>query len=205
MPNYKEHKMGGCVVGALSAGVACWKFGLTPVESGALFIVATVSSLVPDLDHAEARPGNLLKTIIVYLIPLLLYMYLPNKIISTFTLAHWIVLFFISHVLVGNLVLRIIDWCADHRGLFHSLPAAVLSSQLVYAAFLYLPMQKRLVFSIVAFLGYVTHLIMDEIWSLDTKERKIKRSFGTAMDFGNFRSGWTYSLYATIVVLFVVL
>ena len=198
MANYKGHRNAGVVVGILAAALAYWQFHLDPIEAAAVLVISAVCAILPDLDHPEAKPGSVLKMVVVYMIPITVYMYLPKSVVQKFEITHWIVLFAFSHVILGSIILWLIDMVADHRGLFHSTPAALLCGVACYLSFSYLPFDKRLVFGGAACLGYFTHLIQDEICSLDMKENKIKRSFGTALDFGDFRSAWCWLLYLAL-------
>lgn len=199
MANYKGHRNAGIIVGVILAAVAYWQFHLSPIEVASVLIICSVCAILPDLDHPEAKPGSVLKMVVVYMIPITIYMYLPKSIVQEFEITHWIVLFAASHVILGNIILWLIDLVSEHRGLFHSLPAAVLCGLACYLSFYYLQFDKRLVLGCSAFSGYITHLIQDEVCSLDMKENKIKRSFGTAIDLGDFRSPWCWLLYLTIV------
>ncbi len=69
-----------------------------------------------------------------------------------------------------------------HRGVFHSIPAAGIYALSVYLFIgTALPGLERLVLSSVALAGFLSHLILDEIWSVDFMGARLKRSFGTAL------------------------
>ena len=75
-----------------------------------------------------------------------------------------------------------------HRGIFHSIPTTVIYASLVYLIFYqdqHFPLRARLLISLSAFAGILSHLILDEIYSIDLtgKKPRIKRSFGTAFSF----------------------
>ncbi len=75
-----------------------------------------------------------------------------------------------------------------HRGIFHSIPTALIYTFGVYLIFHHdhhFPIKSRLLIAAGAFAGVITHLILDEIYSIDFNGKKIrvKRSFGTAFSF----------------------
>lgn len=78
-----------------------------------------------------------------------------------------------------------------HRGMVHSIPAAILVLLLV-TRFSYEVLDKSaflawLVGSF-AFFGFIIHLILDELYSVDFMNKRLKRSFGTAIKFYNPKS-----------------
>lgn len=72
-----------------------------------------------------------------------------------------------------------------HRGMFHSVPAALIAGQVTFLAFgAEEPLHRYFMASAVV-LGFLSHLVLDEIWSvrLGLFGPKVKKSFGTAMKF----------------------
>lgn len=99
---------------------------------------------------------------------------------------------------------KMINKVTVHRGMFHSIPAAMIAGQL---GFLLMsgPIELRLFKAFGVFLGFMSHLILDEIFSIDLQGRRIKKSFGTALKmFDRKHSGTTLAVYATVAALFVV-
>lgn len=78
-----------------------------------------------------------------------------------------------------------------HRGMVHSIPTAFIVLFLV-TRFSYEVLGKSefmawLVGSF-AFFGFLVHLLLDELYSVDFMNRRIKRSFGTAVKFYDKKS-----------------
>jgi hypothetical protein len=71
-----------------------------------------------------------------------------------------------------------------HRGIFHSLLAALffwfLTTAVTYHVFALSPFHAWLTGAFVG-LGYVIHLGLDELYSVDLMGASIKKSFGTAL------------------------
>jgi membrane-bound metal-dependent hydrolase YbcI (DUF457 family) len=74
---------------------------------------------------------------------------------------------------------------AHHRGMFHSLPAAAIAGQTAFLAFAAEEPLRRYFVASAVVLGFLTHLVLDEIWSvkLGMFGPKFKKSFGTALKF----------------------
>jgi hypothetical protein len=73
-------------------------------------------------------------------------------------------------------------WLTVHRGRFHSLPMGALLgvAGATLARLLVDPVQAWLMGGLFA-LGFVVHLVLDELFSVDLGNRRIKTSFGTAL------------------------
>jgi hypothetical protein len=76
-----------------------------------------------------------------------------------------------------------------HRGIFHSLLAALffwfLTTAVTYHVFGLSPFNAWLTGCFVG-LGYVLHLLLDELYSVDLMGASVKRSFGTAVKVVSF-------------------
>jgi hypothetical protein len=73
-----------------------------------------------------------------------------------------------------------------HRGIYHSVLAGVLFAFLTAIAYYYVLGRHEGVSWLAGgfmFIGYMVHLVLDEIYSVDVLGTRVKRSFGTAMKF----------------------
>jgi membrane-bound metal-dependent hydrolase YbcI (DUF457 family) len=95
---------------------------------------------------------------------------------------------------------------AVHRGMFHSLPAALIAGQVAFLAFSAEDPLRRYFISSAVILGFLTHLVLDEIWSVKEGQfgPKFKTSFGTAMKFYG-PEAWSNLLSYVLVVALGVL
>ena len=89
-----------------------------------------------------------------------------------------------------------------HRGMWHSIPAAFSAGLLAY---LVMPCQSesvRVYKSMAVVIGFLVHLTMDEIWSIDIKHGfRLKKSFGTALKFFSGDLLANVSVYAKLALL----
>jgi hypothetical protein len=69
--------------------------------------------------------------------------------------------------------------------MFHSLPSAAIAGQIAFLAFAAEEALHRYFVSSAVVLGFLTHLVLDEIWSVKMGwfGPKVKKSFGTALKF----------------------
>lgn len=90
-----------------------------------------------------------------------------------------------------------------HRGMWHSIPAAAVAGLLAFLVGSCEEMDLRLYKAGAVVAGFMTHLILDEIWSFEVKQGRfrLKKSFGTALKFWSRNTWANISVYAKLIVL----
>jgi membrane-bound metal-dependent hydrolase YbcI (DUF457 family) len=90
-----------------------------------------------------------------------------------------------------------------HRGMFHSLPAAAIFGLLEFLLAPSEEVQLRMYLGGAVVIGYVSHLLLDELCSIEwyRGRLRLKPSFGTAMKL--FDHGWwpTILVYLQLLIL----
>jgi membrane-bound metal-dependent hydrolase YbcI (DUF457 family) len=91
-----------------------------------------------------------------------------------------------------------------HRGMFHSIPAMFLAGGLTYLATSELTPPMPILLAAAVTVGYFSHLLLDEIYSVDLNGLvpKLKKSAGTALKF--YSESWpatllTYALLGLVI------
>ena len=90
-----------------------------------------------------------------------------------------------------------------HRGMIHSIPMAILVGQLAFFAVTG-TIEERILKAAALAIGFLSHLILDEIYSIDSTGAKLrlKKSFGTALKWTNpKRPGPVAIIYALVFCL----
>lgn len=201
MANFRTHLTGGALV-AGTAAFASYGEGLSnSAETQALFALGTVASLLPDIDADDSKPAR-----------------------GVFNLAGVVAGFLVAFALAGRvgLIEQVMIWLAVaaliafpvrwafatltvHRGIWHTLLMAVvvaLATTVAADALLGLSALGAWLAGGFALLGYLTHLVLDELASVDLLDRRVKRSFGTALKPVSLRAWpWTVALMGAGVVL----
>jgi hypothetical protein len=70
-----------------------------------------------------------------------------------------------------------------HRGMFHSLPAAVIAAEIAFLAHKSPEPHGQLVLAGGVFLGFLSHLVLDEIYAVDARGLRIRlnKAAGSAL------------------------
>jgi len=169
----------------IAAGAASYKLFNHPLETSFLVGGLTaVGGMLPDLDSDSGVPVRELSGLAAAVIPLLLY----NR-LSFAGLNHEAIL---AMLLAAYLVIRygavwVFKKVTVHRGMFHSIPAMLIAGLIVYLAYdCHAALQAtRYVLAGGVMIGFLSHLILDEIYSVDLRglRIKLKSSAGSALKF----------------------
>lgn len=114
----------------------------------------------------------------------------------------WLVSTFTLKILFTILFLKL----TTHRGIFHTIPMGIFFAQLIVLLFYYI-FRFDLTFSTLAgiflFFGFLVHLLLDELVSLNVLGLKVRNSFGTAFKIYDLNNKFgTFLLYCIVVTLY---
>ena len=156
----------------------------TCLLSGAL---CSVSGMLPDLDSDSGRPVQEMSALAAAVVPLLMLERFKDFGWSHETMA------LVGAILYGVIrfgVAGLFKRYTIHRGMWHSLPSCLACGLLAFIIVSGPDLAIRLYKAGAVSLGFLSHLILDELWSLRLKSGRvnIKKSFGTALKiFGKDR------------------
>jgi hypothetical protein len=141
--------------------------------------LCSIAGMMPDLDSGPGIPLRESVAFAAAVVPLMLVNRLHETGIPTEAL---ILLGAAAYLGIRFGVTRLIKKFAIHRGMFHSLPAALIAGQITYLAFGAENQLCRYFMASAVVIGFLTHLVLDEIWSvrLGMFGPKFKKSFGTS-------------------------
>ncbi|MEA2039424.1 MAG: metal-dependent hydrolase, partial [Thermodesulfobacteriota bacterium] len=134
MADFKTHLSGGIVTGLGIATISFFTKELNITQVFSLFIMGTVGGILPDIDSDSGKPLSFLFGILSVLLPALLLTKInrhgglsPEFLVSYFVIAYFI---------INRVICEIIKKLTVHRGIMHSIPFAVLSSEISYLLFI---------------------------------------------------------------------
>lgn len=205
MADFRHHLLYGIGMSTVSAGAGYLQFGLDLSQAGAALILGSLASLAPDLDHPEGLPGKILFETLGILIPISFLPYIPLEYRQHFLLEHWIIYFVLTYLIIRGFGAYLFSKMMTHRGIFHSLPSVLIVCEVIFLWFHHLSLMPRITMSVVAGSGYLTHLIADEVYSVDWKGMEVKKSLGSALDIGNISEFSTWIAYTILIGLGVVI
>jgi membrane-bound metal-dependent hydrolase YbcI (DUF457 family) len=194
MAGFRTHITVSTACGVASGVTAAIPLQHPPATAFLVGTLTAVGGMLPDLDSDSGRPVRELTALAAAVVPMLFY----NRLIFT-GLTHEGVL---AVLVLGYLVIRygvrhVFKHVTVHRGMFHSIPAMLVTGLGVYLAYDCPAAQQstRYVLAAGVMLGFLSHLILDEIWSVgfDGLAITLKSSAGSAFKF------FSSSVWATAV------
>jgi hypothetical protein len=201
MANFKTHMSvaaacsGGLATGFLAVGVA------SPREVWLYFAMGTLGGILPDIDANNSIPGRMLFSFFAIVFA---FVTLFSR-AGVYSIVELSILWMVTYVVVRYIIFQMFARLTVHRGIFHSLLAAVFfglcTTNISYYIFSINTVSAWMSGCFV-FVGYVVHLILDEIYSVDLVGAKIKRSFGTALKIISANMKATSLLFLATVLVF---
>jgi membrane-bound metal-dependent hydrolase YbcI (DUF457 family) len=199
VPGFREHITGSTIVG-VGYGAAAWYVGEIPPLTCLLGAgLCSVAGMLPDLDSGPGIPMResvaFAAVVPVMLLPRLEQFGLPTEALIIACGAIYLAIRFGVTYLLKNF--------AVHRGMFHSIPSAAIAGLTAFLAFAAEDPLRRYFVASAVVLGFLTHLILDEIWSvkLGMFGPKVKKSFGTAVKFLGNEAWANIVTYLLVIVL----
>lgn len=189
MANFTTHIAVGTVVSGMMASMTLAADVVNPENLVAVTLAGVVGSVLPDIDLQDSRPSQaLFAGLAVFFSFVALF-----ASAGSFSIVEMIILWLGTMLMVRYGVKGIFHQLTYHRGIWHSLLAAVFSSFTTAAIFYWLLGRHEGVAWLGAgfmFIGFLTHLILDEMYSVDVMDTRIKASFGTALKLADGRKLW---------------
>jgi len=205
MANFKTHISLGVFIGFgfIIAGLI-YSFIASPETGAWIFLAVIVGSFLPDLDLDDGIPFQILFGLFGAGIAGLTFFSLyqsGEKDLKTLILIP--VLVFTVVRFIGGYVFKKFT---HHRGMFHSIPALILSGLLTVwlLRFFSIFNGQELFIGLAIAVGYLGHLILDEIYSsvnLSGYSFLPKKSFGSALKFYSSSGITTLLFYFSIFLL----
>jgi hypothetical protein len=201
MAGFKTHITFSSILGAGYGTTAYFLYDI-PIPSCILAGgLCGVSGMLPDLDSGPGVPLRESMAFAAAVVPVMLLHHLQRM-----GLSHELIILICAglYVLIRFGGMELLKLFTEHRGMFHSLPAAAIFGEI---AFLLASGDDtlRLYKAGAVVLGYISHLFLDEVYSFEWSHGSVhlKSSFGTALKI--FGHGWwpNISVYAKLAVLSV--
>ena len=136
--------------------------------------------MLPDLDSNQSKPTQIVFKMLSIFLPLIVLVSIPNPLSIFNIIGVWVLASLTLHYLFFKTFLSI----TSHRGLFHSIPMGIFLAQITIFLFYNFSTADK-TFSLFAgffiLFGFLIHLLLDEIFSINVFGMELKRSFGSAL------------------------
>ncbi|NEV64156.1 metal-dependent hydrolase [Thiorhodococcus minor] len=180
MANFQTHLNGGIVVSAATT-LSLHMAGLIPSgHTVPLFVIGVIGSLLPDIDSDTSKPVNALFSVLGAGLAFAMTLPLTGHFLPMELAGIWVGVYLCVRYGFFEIFARF----TVHRGVWHSW-LGIAASALTATNLAYWMWEQSAdlawVAGFVVGVGYLTHLLLDELFSVDLFGAKVKRSFGTAL------------------------
>jgi hypothetical protein len=202
MASYRGHLAFSAALGAVYGGYGVLYGGLDDWGPPILAVsLTTLGGLLPDLDSDSGVPVRELFGIAAALVPFLLYRHLLDRGLST---EQTLVILVGVYLLIRYGLSGVFKRWTVHRGMFHSLPALLIAGLAFYLGYHSTsPRLVRLYLAGGVMLGFLSHLVLDEIYSIDFMGVRVhlNKYAGSALKLASRSRPATLTTYALLALL----
>lgn len=179
MAMFRQHVTFSTVLGVgYAAGLRY--LGAEWVHAGLAGGLCGVSGMLPDLDSDSGRPVKELFGALAVGVP---FLFLRRWEGAGYSTEATILLGAAVYFAIRFGLAWVFKHVTVHRGMFHSLPAAVIAAEAVYLAYNTPDSYGRVTLAGGVLIGFLSHLLLDEIWAVDANGLTIRlnKAAGSAM------------------------
>jgi len=184
MAGFRTHITVSAAVGVVYGGAAVQPMGFS-TEAGVLAAgVTAVGGMLPDLDSDSGVPVREMFGLAAAVLPLML---VPRLMHADISKEGILATLLFSYLIIRYVVSDLFKRLSVHRGMYHSIPAMLIAGLCVYLAYHSPDRTVRFLLAGGVMLGFLSHLILDEIYSVDWRgiKPKLKSSAGSALKLGS--------------------
>ncbi len=182
MAGYREHVTVSGLLGVAYGCASVFLLGFSLIQAAIAAVLTWISGMLPDLDSDSGRPIRELFGVTAALAPLLLLQHVYAMGVEGdramfFALASYGIVRYGGAFLLSKLTV--------HRGMFHSIPALLISAEVTFLAYHSDEMRVRLLMAVGVAIGFLSHLVLDEMYSVqwDGARVRLAKSAGSALKF----------------------
>jgi len=200
MANFQTHLNLGIVVSATTTLALHTAALIDGSQAFSFFVLGVIGSLLPDIDSKTSKPTNILFNLIGAGLAFVMTLPWFGQLSPLQLTLIWAGVY----VLVRHGFFEIFAHLTVHRGIWHSLLAVTAVALTITDVAFWLwheSAQAAWIAGIITGIGYLTHLTLDEIYSVDLLNRRIKRSFGTALKPFSYTDRWSNLLMLMAIVV----
>jgi hypothetical protein len=187
MANFNTHFAVAGVASAIVSGTLLSMEVVSPNQAVVAFALGTFGGLMPDLDSDNSKAIKVGFTVISLLITTI-FVFIKSY---SYSIVEMLIMSAVIFYTIRFGVISLFRKISKHRGMFHSIPVALMwgvGTAILMHLFFGLNALVAWVYGFMMFFGYMVHLILDEVYSVDLGNRRVKKSFGTALKFYKLRT-----------------
>lgn len=187
MANFNTHLFVASAASVGAALIASNVHLITNADIPWLVFFGIVGGLLPDIDASNSRPVRLLFNVLALMgvaaaLHTLKDSYAPYLLLLI-TIG--------TYLFIRYVMMNLFNSLTVHRGVFHSLLAALFFGLLMTCIsyrFLHWDILHAWLNGVFTAFGFIVHLLLDELYSTNLSNLRMKKSFGTALKLFSYNS-----------------
>lgn len=180
MANFNTH-LGVAAIGSGMLSTLCLQVGFVNANDALLLASAgVIGGILPDIDLHYSYPSRILFSLLGIMVSFIWIFTAENELPIMGLWGAGLAIY----LLIRYPIWRIFNKFTVHRGAIHSIIAAILFCLLAVLLSFHMFAKPAFISWLIGFfvlLGFILHLLLDEIYSVDFMGHRLKRSFGTAL------------------------
>ncbi len=199
MAGFRTHITTSSVLGVGYTGVGLY-LGM-PIESSLIAGgMCGIGGMLPDIDSDSGVPFRESMGFAAAIIPLLMLSRFKELGLN---FEQMVLVCGALYLFVRFGIARLLSRYTVHRGMFHSIPAALTFAGVAFLLCDYGSLQLRYFKTAGLFLGVMSHLMLDELYAVEWKggRWRFKKSFGTAMKLWGKNAWANISTYGKLIIV----
>jgi hypothetical protein len=201
MASYRGHLTFAGLLGAGYGSLALlegnWDWGSVLIAAG----LTTLGGLLPDLDSDSGVPVRELFGVAAAVAPILLFERVKE--LCRQSTEQTVLILAATYLFIRYVLSFIFKTVTVHRGMFHSIPALTIAGLATYLVYPSNDVRRRLFLSGGVMIGFLSHLILDELYSVDFMGARLhlNKYAGSALKL--FSKSWlaTLTTYLLLALL----
>ncbi|WP_169974724.1 metal-dependent hydrolase [Tautonia rosea] len=200
MGNFRQHVGFASFLGMLYAWGGAVVMGVHWMYGSVAALLATIGGLLPDLDSDSSIQLRGFSGLLGVLAAVAVWQDIDNlQFVLPFELHLWAAI--VTYVMVRHGLRRTLARLTVHRGMSHSIPAALIWGAVTYIGYPSESHLLRVVMAGAVILGFLSHLLLDEWCSVDLVGRRVNKAFGTALKFTSKSVSATIVTYVILALV----
>jgi len=207
MANFNTHFTVAATASAMVSATLLSMEVVTPEQAVVAFFIGTLGGLLPDVDSAHSTSIKVGFNVLSLLLTIMM-IFVKS---STYSIVEMFIMAALVFSAIRYGLLELFRKISKHRGMFHSVPVALIWGVVVAILMHFFFGLNSLISWVYGFMvtfGYLVHLTLDETYSVDLGNRRVKKSLGTALKFYRLKTNidkiQTMIIYASLVGLLFV-
>ena len=202
MADFKTHITTSTALGIAYGVGGHLGFGISIPHCMVASALCGVAGMLPDLDSNSGIPQREMLSFVSVVVPVLM---LRRFVAMHLTPEHMVFVAGVMYVIIRFGIGGLFRRFTKHRGMWHSIPAAIIAGLVTFLVCLSPELGIRVFKSWAVVIGFVSHLFLDEVYAVDWQGKRIrvKSSFGTALKWFGSSWYWNVSTYGKLALLIV--